>query len=98
YGVADYRESIIVDGACGGVVDPAAGAARVGKGHCVGQVESFTHQLELDFAFFEREGPIHALVDLEKAWTAQNVSAGGSQNAIRRVRERVAIVIRVTGI
>src|SRR5260370_536547 len=74
-GGADCGESIIVDSGRRGVVDPAARASRVGERHRVGQVESFTHQLELDLAFFEREGSIDALVDLEKAGTAQNVSA-----------------------
>src|SRR6266567_825812 len=96
YGVADYGESVIVDRACRGVVDPAASAPRVGERHRVGEVESFTDQLELELVFFEREGSIDALIDLEKTGTTQNVSACGSQDPVRRVGKGAAIVIRVT--
>src|SRR5713101_1331960 len=97
-GVADYGESIIVDSARRGVANPAARAPRVGERHRVGQVESFTHQLELEFVLFEREGSIDALVELEKTGSAQDVSAGRSQGSVGRVGKCAAIVIRVTGI
>lgn len=96
--VADYRESVEVDAAGGGVGHPAASTARVAERHGIGQVERLAHQLEPDPLFLEREDTGDASVHIEKTRTAQDVSAGGSQNAVRRIGKRAAIEIGMAGI
>jgi len=54
-GSRDDSEVVVVDGAGGGVGDPAARGVGVGKHHRVGQIVRLTQELEFPLVLFERE-------------------------------------------
>src|SRR5215471_17768033 len=90
---ADNREAVVIGGAVRSR-NPAAASAGIAEGDGIGQIESLSHELELELSFLEHEVAGDALVEIEEAGPAQNVAAGGAKHAAWRIDERAAVVVR----